>query len=55
MVKTLLLQEVIYGRITAIPISLNDVQGYSPKASLFKWKFSYKISTDIPRRAVPLT
>jgi len=48
-----------YG-IEAIPMTLSDLQGHSPIASLFKGDFSYsyssvdKVSTDIARRAVPL-
>jgi len=40
-------------RTAGIPMTLSDLQGHSPTASLFKWDFSYscaaadKISTDI--------
>jgi len=40
-------------RITAIPMTSSDLQGYSPIASVFKWNFLYScaavrnISTDI--------
>jgi len=44
----------------AIPMTLSDLQGHSPTASLFKCDFSYncaavnKISTDTEHCAVPL-
>jgi len=44
----------------AIPMTLSDLQGHSPTASLFKCNFSYscaaldKISTEMSRRAVSL-
>ena len=42
-------------------MTLSDLQGHSPIASLFKWDFSYscatadKISTDIARRGIPVS
>jgi len=47
-------------RMAAILMTLSDLQGHSPSASLFSYDFSYsyatvdKMSTGILRRAVPL-
>jgi len=47
-------------QIAAIRMTLSDLQGHSPTASLSKCDFSYssaaidKSSTDMARRAVPL-
>ena len=32
--------------IAAIPMTLNDLQGHSPIASLFKWDFSGSFAAD---------
>jgi len=47
-------------RVAAIPMTLSDLQGHSPIATVLKWNFSYsfaavdRILTDIARRAVPV-
>ena len=47
-------------RIMSLPMTLGDLPGHSPIASLSKRDFLYscaavdKISTDVARRAVPL-
>ena len=50
---------MVYG-IAPFPMTLSDLQGHLPIASLFKCCFSYRcaaadeISTETARRAVPL-
>jgi len=45
-------------RVAAIPMTLSDLQGHSPIATVFKWNFSYSFAAvdriDIARRAVPV-